>query len=45
VSHYFLLVVEDIWEAPAQSFLHDYRLAMKCRADTSFPMREAAVLF
>jgi hypothetical protein len=44
VSQYFLLVVEDIWEAPVQSFLHDYRLAAKCRADAGLPMRDVAVL-
>jgi hypothetical protein len=44
VSHYFLLVVEDIWEAPVQSFLHDYRLAAKCRKDAGLPMRNLAVL-
>jgi hypothetical protein len=44
VSQFFLLMVEDIWEAPVQSFLHDYRLATKCMADASLPMRDIAVL-
>jgi len=44
VSQYFLLVVEDIWEAPLHTFLHDYRLAMKCRADAGLPMQELAVM-
>ena len=43
-SQFFILVVEDIWEAPVQTFLHDYRLAAKCRADVRLPMREIAVL-
>lgn len=44
ISQFFILVVEDIWEAPVQTFLHDYRLAAKCRADAALPMREIAVL-
>jgi hypothetical protein len=44
VSNYFLLLVEDIREAPVQSFLHDYRLAARCRVDASLPMRQLAVL-
>ena len=44
VSECFLLVVEDIWDVSVQSFLHDYRLALKCRAGDTFPMREVTVL-
>jgi hypothetical protein len=43
LSEFFLLLVEDIWEAPVQSFLHDYRLALRCRADAALPMRDIAV--
>ena len=44
LSQFFLLVVEDIWEVSVPSFLHDYRLALKCRADAALPMCGAAVL-
>jgi hypothetical protein len=44
ISQFFILVIEDIWEAPVQTFLHDYRLAVKCRADPGLPMQEIAVL-
>jgi hypothetical protein len=44
VSHDFLLLVEDTWEAPVQGFLRDYRLAARCRADAGLPMRQLAVL-
>jgi hypothetical protein len=43
VCRYFLLLVEDVWEAPVAGFLHDYRLALKCCADESLPMREVVV--
>lgn len=44
ISQYFLLVVEDVWEAPLHTFLHDYRLALKCRAGDGLPMQDLAVL-
>jgi hypothetical protein len=43
LTRFFLLVVEDIWDVPAASFLRDYRVALKCRTDEAMPMREMAV--
>lgn len=45
MCRYFLLVVEDSWDAPPASFRHDYELALKCKADPNLPLREIAVLF
>jgi hypothetical protein len=45
MCRYYLLVVEDSWDAPPASFRHDYELALKCKADPSLPLQDIAVLF
>jgi hypothetical protein len=37
MCRYYLLVVEDSPDAPPGSFLHDYELALRCRADPNLP--------
>ena len=43
--HYYMLALGDGWGPPERLFERDYRLALACRTDPAFPMRETAFLW
>lgn len=45
MSRAFVLIAEESWESPPASFRHDFKLALKCKADPGLPLQHIALFF
>ena len=45
MSRFFILVAEDVWDAPPASFANEFKLALKYKADPAMPLERIALFF